>query len=74
MKPGSARLGCTVILLLFIFSHVFVVGCNDPSRTTGTMLEESDQAKEHRGKKIEKMLERKKAEASAKKSKGPRRQ
>ena len=74
MKPGFARLGYTVVLLLFVFSHVLVVGCNDPSRTTGTMLEDSEQAKEHRAQKIEKMLAKKKAEALAKKTKkSPRR-
>ena len=40
--------GSTLLLLLFVGSHIPLVGCNDESRTSGTQVEVSEQVQAHR--------------------------
>jgi hypothetical protein len=54
------------LLLLFVSSHVLLIGCNDPSRTTGTMIEISDAVKAQHEKKLEKMKKMREEKAAAK--------
>ena len=45
--------GRILLLVLFIGSHLPLVGCNDDSRTSGTMVEVSEETKAHRKAKVE---------------------
>lgn len=45
--------GRIILLFLFLASHCSLIGCNDDSRTTGTMVEVSDEVKAHRKSKME---------------------
>jgi hypothetical protein len=47
MKRESFPRGRALLSLLFIGSHLLVMGCNDNSRTSGTMVEVSDETKAH---------------------------
>jgi heat shock protein HslJ len=59
-----ARLVAARILLmsLFVASHLFLSGCNDPSRTSGTMVQESEEDKAYRKSKMEKLKGRPKVQ------------
>ena len=63
-----------LFLLIFVFSHLTLVGCNDDSRTTGTMLQVSEDEKARLKAKVEKYkggspLSKKAAAIKAKKEK-----
>jgi hypothetical protein len=47
MKREYFPRGRALLTLLFISSHLLVMGCNDDSKTTGTMVEVSDETKAH---------------------------
>jgi hypothetical protein len=47
MKTACFPRGRILILILFIGSHFPLIGCNDDSRTSGTMVERSEAAKAH---------------------------
>jgi hypothetical protein len=42
-----------LLLILFVGSQLTLSGCNDESRTTGTMVQVSDETKAYRKSKIE---------------------
>jgi hypothetical protein len=71
MRSARCSLGRTLLLLIFV-SHLTLSGCNDDSRTTGTMLKETDEDRARIQAKIAKYKERieaknaKKAAARAK--------
>ncbi len=49
MRTSRFSRGRNLILVLaFIVSHLPLIGCNDDSRTTGTMIEASDEVKAYR--------------------------
>ncbi len=45
MKAYSFHLARLILLCLFVVSHLLLVGCNDESKTTGTQVQLSDEAK-----------------------------
>jgi hypothetical protein len=45
MKTTCLRRGRRLLLALFIGSHLVLSGCNDESKTSGTMVEPSEEAK-----------------------------
>jgi hypothetical protein len=47
MRTAGLRPGNIFLLFLFIGSHLFLAGCRDDSRTSGTVVEVSGAAKEH---------------------------
>jgi hypothetical protein len=51
--PGFLR-GRILLLWLFMGSHLPLFGCTDNSRTSGTMVEVSDEFKAHTKSKLEK--------------------
>ena len=52
MRTACFLRGRVILLYLFIGSHLPMIGCTDDSKTTGTMVEESDEIKAHRAAKI----------------------
>jgi hypothetical protein len=58
--------GGRLFLALFIGIPFLVLGCSDVSRTTGTMVEQSDEEKAFRNKKVEVYQAKAKAKAEAK--------
>jgi hypothetical protein len=76
MRSARSSLGRTLLLLIFVVSHLTLTGCNDDSRTTGTMLKETDEDRARIQAKIAKYKERseaksvKKAAAKAKNKTG----
>jgi hypothetical protein len=67
MRLAALRL---TALGVFVGSHVLLTGCNDPSRTSGTMVEESEEAKAYRQGKIAKLKSDPHGPAAASKAKG----
>jgi hypothetical protein len=53
MRTKCFSKGRILVLILFIGSHLPLYGCTDNSRTTGTMVEVSEETKAHRKAKIE---------------------
>ncbi len=53
MRKACFPHGRLYLLILFIGSHSFLIGCNDESRTTGTMVQVSEQTIAHRNAKAE---------------------
>ena len=47
MRTARFLRGRILLLILFIGSHFPLAGCSDESRTSGTMVEVSDEAKAH---------------------------
>ena len=45
MKTSYFRRGRPALLALFIGSHLLLSGCNDDSKTSGTMVQPSEEAK-----------------------------
>jgi hypothetical protein len=45
MSKACFPRGRVLLLVLFIGSHLPLIGCNDNSRTSGTMVEVSEEAK-----------------------------
>ncbi len=45
MKTSYLRRGRGLLLALFTGSHLLLSGCNDESKTSGTMVEPSEEAK-----------------------------
>jgi hypothetical protein len=43
MRTEYAAPNRILLLVIFVFSHLTLAGCNDDSRTTGTMLKETDE-------------------------------
>ncbi len=70
MKTGQFLRGRIVLLVLFAGSCLPLTGCNDESRTTGTQVQVSEEAKAHLKSKMEtyKGGPPKKAKAPSKKS------
>ena len=65
MRTTCSRRGRVLLLFLFIGSYLMLTGCSDDSRTTGTLVEVSEEA--------EKAVERRKAAYKAKaKTKTPK--
>jgi hypothetical protein len=62
MRTARSPRGRILLLMLFIGSYLPLVGCNDDSKTSGTMVEVSDEAKRH----IQDRRETYKAKAKAK--------
>jgi hypothetical protein len=63
-----------LLLVIFVFSHFTLAGCNNDSRTTGTMLQVSEEEKARLKAKVEKYkggspLSKKAAAIKAKKEK-----
>jgi hypothetical protein len=52
MKTAWLRRGPFVLLCMFIGSQVLFVGCNDESRTTGTLVQEDPAAEAYRKTKV----------------------
>ncbi len=48
MITSASPRGRILLLLLFIGSHLPMVGCNDDSKTSGTMVQESEEARAYR--------------------------
>ena len=48
MKTEGSPRARILLLIVFIGSHLPILGCNDNSRSTGTMVEVSDETKAHR--------------------------
>ncbi len=48
MRTTFLPRGSTLLLLLFVGSHIPLVGCNDESRTSGTQVEVSEKVLAHR--------------------------
>ncbi len=53
MRGSRFPHGRVLLLLLFIGSHAPLSGCTDNSRTTGTLVEVSEETKAYRKTKIE---------------------
>jgi hypothetical protein len=66
MRSARSSLGRTLLLLIFIVSHLMLTGCNDDSRTTGTMLKETDEDRARIQAKIAKYKERSEAKSANK--------
>lgn len=45
MKTASSLCGRVLLLALFLGSHLSLTGCSDESKTSGTMVQVSDEAK-----------------------------
>ena len=48
MRTACFPRGRVILIYLFIGSHLPMIGCSDDSKTTGTMVEESDEIKARR--------------------------
>ena len=53
MKMPSFASGRVLFLIVFVISHISLIGCADGSKTTGTQVERSDEAKARMKSKIE---------------------
>jgi hypothetical protein len=53
MRTARFLRGRNLLLVLFIGSNLPLTGCNDNSKTSGTMVEVSDEVKTHRKSKME---------------------
>ena len=54
MRAEYASAGRILLLVIFVFSHLTLAGCSDDSRTTGTMLQVSEDEKARLKAKVEK--------------------
>jgi hypothetical protein len=54
MKTACVPRGRILLLVLFIASHLSMTGCNDQSRTTGTVVEVSEEFQAHTESKLDK--------------------
>jgi hypothetical protein len=52
MRIACLLRGRIFLVFMFISSHLAIIGCNDNSRTSGTMVEESQETKARREGKI----------------------
>jgi hypothetical protein len=68
MRSARCLPGRTLLLLIFVVSHLTLTGCNDDSRTTGTMLKETDEDRARIQAKIAKYKERSEAKSAKKAS------
>ena len=66
MRSARCSLGRALLLLIFGVSHLTQTGCNDDSRTTGTMLKETDEDRVRMQAKIAKYKERSEAKSAKK--------
>jgi hypothetical protein len=53
MRSLSLQPGRILLLVIFLFSHIQLVGCNDDSKTSGTVVPENPEAVAHRKAKAE---------------------
>jgi hypothetical protein len=53
MRTACFPRGRILLLILFIGSHLPLIGCNDESRTSGTMVQVSEEVKAHQKAKAE---------------------
>jgi hypothetical protein len=67
MRSARFSSGRTLLLLIFIVSHLTLTGCNDDSKTTGTMLKETDEDRARIQAKLAKYKERTEAKIAKKK-------
>jgi hypothetical protein len=72
MRTARSPRGRVLILLIFIGSHLPLVGCNDQSRTSGTMVQVSEEAKKHLEGRRDAYKAKKDAKAKARKDQSKR--
>jgi hypothetical protein len=68
MRSARFSSGRTLLLLIFVVSHLTLTGCNDDSKTTGTMLKETDEDRARIQAKLAKYKERSEAKIAKKKA------
>jgi hypothetical protein len=71
MSRARSRRGLFLLLIFFISSHITLIGCNDESRTSGTVVQVSEESKKNIESKRDmyKALAKEKAQARKDKSK-----
>jgi hypothetical protein len=47
MRTARSPRGRILILTFFVGSHLPLIGCNDESKTSGTMVQVSEEARKH---------------------------
>jgi len=53
MRTTRLHFGRILLMIVFVGSHCSLSGCNDDSKTSGTLVERSEEAKAHMKSKIE---------------------